>query len=136
MKNKLGLNEMDILDVEEALLAYKASILNEKVSFNEDNFNLNYLLKLHKFLLGDIYYYAGSISNRYDEEDWKYINSLVEDTVFLIENRSQDIDNILSNIKELIDMQILKAETKEHCWYFYILLLTHIDIVIRIIITV
>ena len=32
MQNKLGLNELDVLDLEEALVSYKTSLLNEKIS--------------------------------------------------------------------------------------------------------
>ena len=77
MQNKLGLNELDVLDLEEALVSYKTSLLNEKISFNQTDFNLDYLIKLNEFLFGDLYTYAGKISNRYTQDDYFYIHSMV-----------------------------------------------------------
>lgn len=112
MKNKLGLNDLDVLDVEEALVAYKSSLLNEKVSFNQTNFNLDYLIKLNDFLFGDLYTYAGKISSRYTQDDHFYIHSIVDRIVLLIESNSQNVEELLFLIKELIDMQIFECGNK------------------------
>lgn len=112
MKNKLGLNELEILDVEEALVAYKASLLDEKVSFNQTNFDLDYLIKLNEFLFGDLYTYAGKISDRYEQDDYLYINSLVQQIVFLVESCNPDIEQIQYLVKELADMQIFECGNK------------------------
>lgn len=104
--NKLGLNDLDILDVEEALVDFKASLIDEKVSFNQTTFDLYYLIKLNEFLLGDLYYYAGQITNGYDNQDLFMINSKISDIVNLISHNTKNEDEILALVKELINMQL------------------------------
>ena len=55
MYNKLGLNEFQIIEVEKKIIKLKLNLVDEYFTFNEKEFNFNYLEKLNNFLFSDIY---------------------------------------------------------------------------------
>ena len=101
MNNKLGLS--DISYIEEELVEYKSKLINEYITFNEKDFNLNYLIKLYDFLFGDLYYNTNKLSKRVEETN--KIESIIKEIKEMIYNM-EDKQIILDRINDLICMQI------------------------------
>ena len=101
MNNKLGLS--DISYIEEELVDFKSKLLNEYITFNEEDFNLKYLIKLYDFLFGDLYFNTNKLSNRV--EDTNKIESIIKEINTMIYNM-EDKQIILDRINDLICMQI------------------------------
>jgi len=56
-KNKLGiLNYKKLKQVEKEIISVKMKLLDTSINFNMSELNLEFLIRLHKFLFGDIYY--------------------------------------------------------------------------------
>ncbi len=104
MNNKLGLNEQDLEVFEEQLFNFKSSLIDYRVTFNESEFNLSYLIKLHNFLFGDLYD-NDNISDRF-KDDSELLDKKIKELVSLIEYEYEDIEYINNMITELINMQI------------------------------
>ena len=106
MENKLGLNESTIQKIEEELVEFKSKLVDYRFTFGMTDFNFKYLLRLHEFLFGDLYYDAGKISKRYQEEDIDVFDRKIKTIVELIKTKDPDIENIAILINELIDDQL------------------------------
>ena len=104
MNNILGLNEFDLEIIEEKIYDFKSKLIDEKFTFNEKEFNLNYLIKLHEFLFGDLYFDNG-ISKRIKEEDIINISSKINEIVDLIKYDNEN-DDVNKSVNDLKDMQI------------------------------
>ena len=100
--NKLGVSQDEIELIENSLYEYKKNLLSEKITFNETEFNLEYLIKLHKFLFDDLYYNV-NISSRFNAEDINYINNKIKELVFLIryEIDKELLENYIEDIKNI-----------------------------------
>ena len=107
MDNKLGLNEFDLEYYRNIICEFKSSLLDEKITFNCSEFNIDYLKSLHEYLFGDLYYDAGNISKRYNESDYKMIDRKIKEVIDLIFYESE-VDFVCEQIKEIINMQIFK----------------------------
>ncbi len=105
-KNKVGLNYDDLVDIEEELFKFKSKILDYRFTFNQEYFGIEYLLKLHEFLFGDLYDSAGKISDRYNESDKEEFDIDIKVIVSLISSKNPDIAHIEDLINDLIDKQI------------------------------
>lgn len=105
MRNKLGLENDEIESIESKLYDLKSSFIDYRVTFNVGDFNLDYLIKLHDFLFGDLYYDTDSISDRYKDEDKILFESKIQEIISLIKSEG-DPGVIASLINELIDYQI------------------------------
>ena len=105
-KNKVGLNYDDLIDIEGELFKLKSKILDYRFTFNQKYFGLEYLLKLHEFLFGDLYDYAGKISDRYNESDKEEFDVDIRAIVSLISSKNPDIAHIADLINDLVDKQI------------------------------
>ena len=105
-KNKVGLNYDDLIDIEGELFKLKSKLLDYRFTFNQEYFGIEYLLKLHEFLFGDLYDYAGKISDRYDESDKEEFDADIRTIVSLISSKNPDIAHIADLINDLVDKQI------------------------------
>ena len=112
IKNKLGiLNINQLKEVEKEIIAIKIKLLDERITFNMSDLNLDFLIKIHQFLFCDIYY-DDDIQTRYlDKEDLikieKIFKLLVDIGVSsLWDNGSLDLDMIQDLFIELWEMQI------------------------------
>ena len=56
MHNKIGINEYKLRSVEKNLVNLKLNILDETFTFNQNEFDFDYLVKLNKFLFNDFYF--------------------------------------------------------------------------------
>ena len=105
-KNKVGLDDDDLTEFEEQLFECKSKIIDYRFTFNQKYYGIEYLLKLHEFLFGDLYYYAGRISDRYNESDKEKFNRDIKFIVSLISSKSPNIEHIVDLINEFVNMQI------------------------------
>lgn len=107
--NKLGIsNRFDIENIERKIVEYKMSILDNRFTFNEKGIGLEYLRKLHHFLFGDIYFNAGTFSERIDEEVIKRAEKIIFDIYGLLEyiNYEEIKLEINNKLDELINLQL------------------------------
>jgi len=107
MNNKLGLSDNDLEFYEDQIFDFKSSLLDEKITFNCSEFDLEYLKRLHSFLYGDLYESAGYISKRYNKSDYDMINSKIKEVVDMIFYEI-DASLVLNKIYEIIDMKIFE----------------------------
>ena len=105
MNNKLGLDNDAIVEVEEKLVEYKSKLVDYRFTFDVDNFGIIYLLRLHEFLFGDLYFEAGKMSERYKDSDKGHFEKEIKTIVSLIGSKS-DVTHIADLINDLIDEQI------------------------------
>lgn len=106
IKNKVGLNDDVLINIEAKLFKYKSAIIDYRFTFNQEYFGIEYLLKLHEFLFGDLYDYAGKISDRYNESDKEEFDRDIRVIVSLISSKNPDIAHIADLINDFVDKQI------------------------------
>jgi fido (protein-threonine AMPylation protein) len=106
MENKLGLTENEIIKVEDQIFELKSKLVDYRFTFDTDGFGINYLIRLHDFLFGDLYYNAGKISERYLDADKEIIDENIKRIVDLIKSHDDDISYIVELIQDLINNQI------------------------------
>ena len=103
--NKLGLDDIEAEEASSKIVARKAEILTEKMTFGCPNYDLEYLCKLHDFLFGDVYYNTDMISDRYKGTDLTEIERKIEHIFSLICGK-EDMDEIKREVADLVDMQL------------------------------
>ena len=108
MRNKLGLSEYDIEEVETKIVEMKSQLLDYRFTFGTDHFGIKYLLKLHDFLFGDMYYDAGQLSSSYVERDKDEFDKRINRIVALIKKQDSNISQIAELITDLVDAQIFE----------------------------
>lgn len=107
MNNLLGITDIEYLEeVEDKLVKQKLSLLDYRMTFNCDSLDIEYLIKLHKFLFGDIYP-SSSLLLRYDETFIEEINDLLYNLVSAIEYQI-DFSEIKELVTRLYDMQLFR----------------------------
>ncbi|HPE14480.1 MAG TPA: Fic family protein [Bacilli bacterium] len=108
MKNKLGLSDDMLAVVENNLVDYKLTLLDEYFTFNENHRGLEYLKKLHSFLFSDLYDNAGELSKDVDsireQEAEQLLSNIYESIGYL--DYSEALIIINESIKDIRDMQI------------------------------
>jgi fido (protein-threonine AMPylation protein) len=108
MENKLGLSDEELEEIMDELFAVKSKMVDYRFRFGSDHFGLTYLLGLHDFLFGDVYYGAGRVSSRYTEEEKVEIDNKILNIVALIKKQDSNISQIAELINELVDAQIFE----------------------------
>lgn len=96
MDNKLGLNEFKIIDVEKKIINLKLNVIDEYFTFNENEFNFNYLEKLNKFLFSDIYECI-----EVNDEVKNIINKYLGIITDLLMEDKENITSVLDIIKDI-----------------------------------
>jgi len=100
MNNKLGLSESKIREVEYKVVNLKLKTLDEYFTFNESEFNFNYLENLNRFLFGDFYE-----SNEIKEDIKNIINKYLGIIVDVIIEDKNNIESVLNIIKDIWFLQ-------------------------------
>lgn len=105
MNNKLGLNRYRLIELERKIVNLKLDLIDETFSFNENDLNLNYLVKLNEFLFKD-FYFDDDIGTRNleDEEIFlinKYLNNAIKNSLL----ESPNIEEILDSIADIWNLQ-------------------------------
>ena len=103
--NKLGLSDIDAGKIADKIVEAKTGILNDKFTFGCDDYDLEYLCKLHEFLFGDVYPEANMISDRYKGKDLTPIHSKIK-YLFSVIAGKEDRETVKTALIDLIDMQL------------------------------
>ena len=126
MNNLLGIEDEDYLDeLEDKIVKHKLSLLDYRMTFNCECLDIEFLIKLHRFLFGDLYP-SSSLLLRYDENYIEEINELLYDLVSAIDYQI-DFSDIKDIITKLYDMQLFRdgnhrtidAFVKMVCKYYF-----------------
>lgn len=104
MKNKLGLNEYKLLDIERKIVNTKLNLLDEYFTFNELKFDFEYIKQLHNFLFCEFYYEEDLGTRIIDEEEIKLINNYLNEINYICINKSNS-DEVLNIIKKVWYLQ-------------------------------
>lgn len=103
----------------ENLIKYKIDMLDEEVTFGKSTYDAEYLVKLHEFLYGNVYEWAGQIRNGITEKDIEEINNAIETLVILSQCFVSDLyDEYLETIDYLKYMQMFKDGNKRTIYAF------------------
>lgn len=109
MKNKLGVNEHILQEVQRKVINQKLNLLDETFTFNQSNFNFKYLICLNEFLFKEYYYYDNLDNDmglrRLDFSEIKTIENYLEKIVLLCVNNPEDLESILNLIDEIWRLQ-------------------------------
>ncbi len=109
--NKLGLSEDRLLFIEEEIFKLKSNLIDEQITFNTDEYDIEYLKRLHEFLFGDLYFDAGNISKRLKDTDIIEIQNKLSNLRYMIDMDAGD-EYIKQAVNELIDIQIFNDGNK------------------------
>ena len=103
----------------ENLIKYKIDMLDEEVTFGKSTYDVEYLVKLHEFLYGDTYEWAGQIRKSVTEKDIEEINTAIETLVILSQCFVSDIyDEYLDTIDYLKYVQMFEDGNKRTIYAF------------------
>lgn len=105
MSNKIGINEYRLSDIEKQIVNLKLNILDETFTFNEEEFNLNYLIKLNKFLFNDFYFENEVGTRNIDDIERLFIEKKLKLITNLCISSSEDIEKILVLVTEIWNIQ-------------------------------
>ncbi len=94
--NKLGINEYKLRDIERKIVNLKLNLLDYYFTFNLEKYDLNYLLRLHIFLFGDIYYEEDLSLRKLEQIEIDLINDYM--------SKIQVLSSDPSNINIIIDL--------------------------------
>ena len=104
MKNKLGLNEYKLLDIERKIVNTKLNLLDEYFTFNELKFDFEYIKQLHNFLFCEFYYEEDLGTRIIAEEEIKLINNYLNEINYICINKGNS-DEVLNIIKKVWYLQ-------------------------------
>lgn len=105
MKNKLGINEFRLNEIERKIVNLKLNMLDETFTFNKKELNLDYLISLNKFLFNDFYCGDESVIRNLSANEVEIINKYLKNIIIVCVNDPENIEIILSLIEEIWHLQ-------------------------------
>lgn len=105
MSNKIGVNEYRLREIEREIVNVKLNLLNETFTFNEGEFNLDYLKKLNDFLFQDFYNSDELGLRNLSELEVMTIEFHLKSITSICKNDFNNIKDILSIIGEIGNLQ-------------------------------
>lgn len=117
--NKLGVSNKEMEEIENRLFEVKSQLVSPNFTFDENEFGIIYLIRLHDFLFGDLYYDEDKMSERYHDSDKKIFEIKIKRIVYLIKNQYKHINYIYELIQELIDDKIFNIGNKRTINLFF-----------------
>ena len=122
MENKLGVSDYKLFDIERKLVNFKFNLLDEYITFNENIFEFQYLMELHKFLFSDLYFDKKLEIRNFDKVEINIIETILVFIENICINNRDRIDELLSLIYKLWEMQPFQnGNTRTLIAYLYIL---------------
>lgn len=84
IENKLGVRSYEQLaQIEKEIISVKVKLLDDKITFNMDDLNLEFLVRVHKFLFSDIYEDKYLKIRKMSEEEYKEIDLIFKQLIRL-----------------------------------------------------
>lgn len=105
MVNKLGVNEYKLMSIEKSIVNQKLNLLDETFTFNKNTFDLEYLIRLNIFLLGDFYYGRDFGLRVLSKEDIYLINEILNEITNICIINPNDIKGILNRVRDIWYLQ-------------------------------
>ena len=105
--NKLGINEYKLRDIERKIVNLKLNLLDYYFTFNLEKYDLNYLLRLHLFLFGDIYYEEDLSLRKLEQVEIDLINDYMS-KIQVLSNDPYNINIIIDLISEIYTLHPFK----------------------------
>lgn len=109
IQNKLGITDIEYLNkIEFEIIKNKIDLLDYRYTFNESEYSVEFLIKLHKYLFDDIYFLENNDLQDYvDEEYYQKANKLIKDLID--KGINKQFDRQTSDVfYELYAMQLFK----------------------------
>lgn len=105
MKNKLGVSEFKLKEVEFKIVNFKFNLLDEYFTFNSNIFELDFLSKLHNFLFSDLYFDYQLQIRTLSKEHRDYINSMFKKIENICKSSNSSKEILLDLIYNIWDLQ-------------------------------
>ncbi|MBE6138270.1 MAG: hypothetical protein E7173_00815 [Firmicutes bacterium] len=106
--NKLGIINYERLEqIENKIVSVKIELLDENSNFNMTDLNLEFLIRIHKFLFGDIYYDDYLAPRTLNPDEFEKVHSIFELLVQIGAFR-QNLELIPELFIRLWEMQIFR----------------------------
>jgi len=121
IRNKLGVrNYEQMRQIEKDIVSTKIKLLDDRITFNMNELNLEFLVRIHKFLFGDLYYDDYTEPRKLTSDELKKINNIFEVLVEI--GVSMENLNLLTDLFiTLWDMQIFSdGNTRTLCAFLKI----------------
>lgn len=111
--NKLGISDDEMMQIEDTIIKQKMSILSEKFTFNMDQYNVEYLRRLHAFLFSDLYFDTTTFRSGITDKDLNDTNKLMlrinRDAIEYYNSHDEKVINrMLDKMETICDMQLFK----------------------------
>lgn len=118
--NRLQITSPIILNQQETkIIKDKFAMLNKSLLFGEQTLELSYLQKLHLFLFEDIYYPSElSIRSEYSKKDLLNINGMLQNIIFLAEEKNLDICYLKEVMYNLWSFQLFGDGNNRTLWAY------------------
>lgn len=119
-RNRLQItNPLVLKEQETKIIKEKFKGLNKSLLFGEQTLELNYLKKLHLFLFEDIYYHSElSFRSEYSKKDLQNINGLLQNIIFLAEEKNLDICYLKEIMYNLWSLQLFGDGNNRTLWAY------------------
>ena len=129
-RNRLQITNPVVLKEQETkIIKEKFKILNKSLLFGEQTLELDYLRKLHLFLFEDIYYSSDlSIRREYSEQDLLNINGLLQNIIFLAEEKNIDPSYLKDVIYNLWSIQLFRDGNNRTLWAYLKVFIDYYDL--------
>lgn len=136
--NKLGISEQKMDTIERKIVAVKLENLDETITFNCQKLDLEYLIKLHKYLFNDLYTDDLTDTRHLSAEEIEIINKMLHMVNQICINEPASIMKIIDILHEIWRLQpFLDGNTRtligylimlKECYYLDIPLDVHNDL--------
>lgn len=136
--NKLGISEQKMDTLERKIVAVKLENLDETITFNCKRLDLEYLIKLHKYLFNDLYTDDLTDTRHLTDEEKELINKMLHMVNQICINEPASIKKIIDLLHEIWCLQpFLDGNTRtligylimlKECYYLDIPLDVHSDL--------
>lgn len=100
MKNKLGINESLVEDIERKISGIKLDLLDERFTFNNEKLYIEYMKSLNNFLFDSIYYDEQLGIKEETKEQIYLINYYLDEIIYLSTYHKEEVIHILELLQK------------------------------------
>ncbi len=121
--NKLGLPDEKMKYIESEIIEAKSRLISKEFTFDTSYYGIIYLIRLHEFLYGDLYFDGDKMSEKFFDSDKEILDQKILKVVSSLNSRDKDTDYIVRLMQELKDEEIFDIGNSETMDIFYKLII-------------
>ena len=107
-KNKIGISEFRLVEIEKQIVKTKLNLIDEYCTFNEEKIEFEYLKKLNTFLFGDLYYKEDIGIRKISKTEKELINQYLSKLIYLCKYKKDSKNEMLDIMKKIWELQPFK----------------------------